>query len=64
MIQTKNKIGRPKIMKKAVRVLVQLDETDYTKLVKQLDISVAQFFRDAVKEKLTGIHNARHSNKD
>ena len=58
MIKTKNKIGRPKIMKKAVRVLVQLDETDYAKLVKQLDVSVAQFFRDAVKEKLTGTYNA------
>ena len=45
-------------MKKAVRVLVQLDETDYAKLVKQLDISVAQFFRDAVQEKLTGIDSA------
>jgi hypothetical protein len=64
MITTKNKIGRPKIMKKAVRVLVQLDESDYTKLVKQLDVSVAQFFRDAVQEKLTGIYNAKHSNKD
>jgi len=51
-------------MKKAVRVLVQLDETDYTKLVKQLDVSVAQFFRDAVQEKLTGIYNAKHPNKD
>lgn len=48
----KNKAGRPKIMKKCVRTLVQLDAKDYKELKKVLDISVAQFFRDAVAVKL------------
>lgn len=48
----KNKAGRPKIMKKCVRTVVQVDSQDYTKLKKILDVSVAQFFRDAVAVKL------------
>jgi len=48
----KNKAGRPKIMKNMVRTLVQLDAKDYKELKKVLDVSIAQFFRDAVAVKL------------
>ena len=48
----KKTVGRPKIMKNMVRTLVQLDARDYKELKKVLDVSVAQFFRDAVAVKL------------
>jgi hypothetical protein len=49
--------GRPKIMQDAKRVLVQLEREDYTQLRQILDISVAEFFRQAVRAKL---HNKSH----
>jgi hypothetical protein len=60
----KNKVGRPKIMKNSVRTLVQLDAKDFKELKKILDVSVAQFFRDAVKEKLDETLDAKHQNKN
>jgi tRNA threonylcarbamoyladenosine modification (KEOPS) complex Pcc1 subunit len=45
-------MGRPKIMQNAQRILVQIDAADYATLRKHLDISVAQFFRNSVKNKL------------
>ena len=41
----KAKVGRPKLMKKAIRILVQIDEKDLKELNKLLDISTAQFFQ-------------------
>lgn len=47
-------MARPKIMNKMKRTIVQLDEKDYKKLVKVLkqeNVSVAQFFRNSVAVK-------------
>jgi hypothetical protein len=46
--------GRPPLMKNPTRIIVQLEQSDYTKLVALLDVSVAQFVRDAVTQKLAG----------
>jgi len=41
--------GRPKIMKKSVRVIIQLESTEYAKIKKAIkeEKSVAQFFRES-----------------
>ena len=47
-------MARPKIMHKMRRTIVQLDEKDFKKLIKVLkqeNISIAQFFRNAVAVK-------------
>lgn len=47
-------MARPKIMNKMRRTIVQLDEKDFKKLIKVLkqeNISIAQFFRNAVAVK-------------
>ena len=47
-------MARPKIMNKMRRTIVQLDEKDFkklTKVLKQENISIAQFFRNAVAVK-------------
>ena len=59
----KAKVGRPKLMKKAIRILVQIDEKDLKELNKLLEISTAQFFRDAVKNKLNENTSAKSINK-
>jgi len=47
-------MARPKIMNKMRRTIVQLDEKDFKKLIKVLkqeNVSIAQFFRNAVAVK-------------
>jgi len=47
-------MARPKIMQKMRRTIVQLDEKDFKKLIKVLkqeNVSIAQFFRNAVAVK-------------
>ena len=59
-------MARPKIMQKMRRTIVQLDEKDYKKLIKVLkeeQISMAQFFRNAVAIKFNENLHAKSVDK-